>query len=92
MATELALPRPAPQFVSDEIWEEAGWLPCLVSVDLAIQRFTVRDLLQLEPGSVLETTSLNAEDVPVLVNSQLIGWAEFEVIGEKLAVRLTDLA
>ena len=75
MATKLALPQDIPPSVSDEVWEEAGWLPCLLSVDLAIRRFTVR-----------------GEDVPVLVNSHLVGWAEFEAIGERLAVRLTDLA
>jgi flagellar motor switch/type III secretory pathway protein FliN len=74
------------------MWEEAGWLPCLVSVDLPLRRFTVRTLLRLEPGTVLESNLADGADLPVSVNSQLIGWGEFEIVGQGLAVRLTELA
>ena len=76
----------------EEIWEEAGWLPCTVSVDLPLRRFTVRTLLQLEPGAILESNLADGADLPVSVNSQLIGWGEFEIVGQALAVRLTELA
>jgi flagellar motor switch/type III secretory pathway protein FliN len=67
-------------------------LPCLLSIDVPIRSFTVRDLLRLEAGAILETDNADGADVPVIVNSQLIGWAEFEVVGQRLAVRLTELA
>jgi flagellar motor switch/type III secretory pathway protein FliN len=51
----------------------------------------VRDLLQLDVGAILETKIADGADVPVMVNSQLIGWAEFEMVGHKLAVRMTEL-
>jgi flagellar motor switch protein FliN len=76
----------------DELWAEAGWLPCSLSVDLKLGRFTVKDLLRLEPGAILETKHVNGADVPVLVNTQLIGWAEFEVVAQRIAVRITELA
>ncbi len=78
--------------LSEELWEEAALLPCLLSVDVPLMDFTVRDLLQLEAGSLVESSNVNGADVPVLVNHQLIGWAEFEVVGQRLAIRLTELA
>jgi flagellar motor switch/type III secretory pathway protein FliN len=91
MASALVSPKQIPVAVADELWDEAGWLPCLVSVDLPVLRFTVRDLLQLDIGAILETKITDGADVPVMVNAQLIGWAEFEMVGHKLAVRMTEL-
>jgi flagellar motor switch protein FliN/FliY len=92
MATLPALPREIPVAIPEDIWEEVGWLPCVLSVDVPLRKFSVRDLLQLEPGAVLESRNANGSDVPVIVNAQLIGWAEFEVVGQRLAVRITELA
>jgi flagellar motor switch protein FliN len=92
MATLPALPREVPVAVSEELWEEVGWLPCLLSVDLALRKFTVRDLLQLNTGTVLESRNANGSDVPIIVNAQLIGWAEIEVVSQHLSVRITELA
>jgi flagellar motor switch protein FliN/FliY len=92
MAALPTLTREVAVAISEELWEEAGGLPCLLTVDLAVRKFSVRDLLQLEPGTVLESVNASGSDVPVIVNTQLIGWAEFEVVGQRLAVRLTELA
>jgi flagellar motor switch protein FliN/FliY len=92
MAATTAIVKEIPYAIPDDVWEEAAWLPCVLSIDLSIRRFTVRDLLQLEPGSILETKNANGADVPVLVNAQVIGWAEFEVVGQRLAIRVTELA
>jgi flagellar motor switch/type III secretory pathway protein FliN len=75
----------------DDLWEQAGLLPCSLSVDAPLQQFTVRDLLQLEPGVIVESKNVNGADVPVFANARLIGWAEFEVVGHRLAIRLTEL-
>ncbi len=91
MSTPPALPKEIPVVISEERWEEANWLPCLLSVDLPVQSFTVRELLRLEPGVVLETRNANSADVPVVVNTQRIGWAEFEVVGRRLGIRITEL-
>ena len=91
MTTAPALPREIPVAIPEELWEEAAWLPCLLSVDLPLRSFTVRELLRLVPGAILETKNVNGADVPVVVNAQRIGWAEFEVIGQKLAIRITEL-
>jgi len=69
-----------------------GWLPCHLSLDLPITGFTVGDLLRLAKGSIAETSCPQEEDIPVRVNGLLIGWAEFEVIEDRLAIRITELA
>lgn len=68
------------------------WLPCTLSLDLPVTRFTIGDLLTLSKGSIVETACHHTSDVPLRVNQLLIGWTEFEVIGERLAVRITDQA
>lgn len=73
-------------------WGPMLELPCELSLDLAVPDFTVADLLRLNPGAVLETQWVNGDDVPVRINGQLIAWAEFEIVGGRLAVRLTEWA
>lgn len=92
VASAPSAPKEIPRPISEDAWTEAGWLPCTLSVDIPLRRFTVRDLLQLERGVVLETARPNGSDVPVIVNRQLIGWAEFEVFGQRLAIRITEIA
>jgi flagellar motor switch/type III secretory pathway protein FliN len=78
--------------LSEELWSEAAMLPCVLSVDVPLKDFAVRDLLRLEPGSIVESRNVNGADLPIFVNARLIGWAEFEVVGQRLAIRLTELA
>jgi flagellar motor switch/type III secretory pathway protein FliN len=68
------------------------WLPCTLALDLPVVKFTVADLLSLANGSTVETAFHQSSDLPLRVNGQLVGWTEFEVVGERLAVRLTDLS
>jgi flagellar motor switch/type III secretory pathway protein FliN len=68
------------------------WLPCTLALDLPVVNFTVGHLLNLTNGSIVETAYHQSSDLPLHVNGQLVGWTEFEVVGERLAVRLTDLS
>jgi flagellar motor switch/type III secretory pathway protein FliN len=68
------------------------WLPCTVSLDLPLERFTIGDLSKLATGSVLSTACPRNNDVPLYVNGQLVGWTELEVIDDRLAVRITEIA
>jgi flagellar motor switch/type III secretory pathway protein FliN len=68
------------------------WLPCTLALDIPVVKFTVGDLLSLVVGSIVETAYHQSSDLPLHVNGQLVGWTEFEVVGERLAVRLTDLS
>src|SRR5579875_1513464 len=67
------------------------WLPCSLALDIPVVKFTVADLLNLKPGAVVETAFHQSSDLPLRANGQLVGWTEFEVVGERLAVRLTEL-
>ena len=75
-----------------EATDAYAWLPCEITLVLPIVGFTIRDLMQMRVGTVLETACKATSDVPVRVNGTLIGWTEFEVIGNTLAVRITELA
>jgi flagellar motor switch/type III secretory pathway protein FliN len=72
--------------------EQYGWLPCEVSLEVPIAKFTVDDLLRLAKGTILETTYHSTSDIPLRANGLLIGWTEFEVVGNRLAARITELA
>ena len=72
--------------------EQFGWLPCALSLEIPIAKFTVGDLLQLSKGTILESACHYTSDIPLQANGLLIGWTEFEVIGNRLAARITELA
>jgi flagellar motor switch protein FliN/FliY len=74
-----------------EIWPEALELPCRLSVALEVPHFTIRDLLALNLNAVVDTRRREGAHVPVLVNSVMVGWAEFDVIDGRLAVRMTEM-
>lgn len=83
-------PVPEPQPV--DRWPDLQWLPCSLSVELSVPHFTVGDVLRMAPQSVVETRWQQNADVPIRANGQLLAWAEFEGVDEKLAVRITRLA
>jgi flagellar motor switch/type III secretory pathway protein FliN len=68
------------------------WLPCTLALDIPVAKFTVRHLLELSRGSIVQTHYHQSSDLPLRATGQLVGWTEFEVVGERLAVRLTDLS
>jgi flagellar motor switch/type III secretory pathway protein FliN len=78
--------------ISAQSLDSMPWLPCALSLEVPIVGFTIGDLLMLTTGSVVESSCHHTSDVPLRVNQLLIGWTEFEVIGDRLAVRITDQA
>lgn len=76
----------------DERWRPLLGLPCELIVDLPLPGFSIADLLKLRPGSVIDAHWRVGQDVPLRLNGALIGWIEFEVMGNSLAMRLTELA
>jgi flagellar motor switch/type III secretory pathway protein FliN len=69
-----------------------GWLPCQLSLEVPVTKFTVGDLLRLGRDSIVETAFRSTSDIPLRANGLLIAWTEFEVIGNRLAVRITEMA
>ena len=89
-ATKVAVTGEKPQ--ERDRFDLLPWLPCTLALDIPVVKFTVADLLKLTKGSVVETAYHQSSDLPLRVNGQLVGWTEFEVVGDRLAVRLTDLS
>jgi flagellar motor switch/type III secretory pathway protein FliN len=75
-----------------DLLDTMPWLPCTLSLEVPVVRFTIGDLLALKKGSIVETACHHTSDVPLRVNQLLIGWTEFDVIGDRLAVRITEQA
>lgn len=84
----------APERVScdEDAWSHVERLPCTLSVEIPIPAFTVGKLLALVPGVILDSCCDEGSHVPVLANDQMIGWGEFDVVDETLAIRLTELS
>jgi flagellar motor switch protein FliM len=72
-------------------WEIVSQLRVSLRAAVALNRFRVRDLLTLKEGQVFESLSPDTEDVPVMVGLVQLGWSEFEVMDQRMAVRLTRL-
>ena len=72
--------------------ERLGRMGMRLDVMVRVPLFRVRDLLALEKGTVVETEHDHTQDVPVQSGGALLAWAEFEVVNDGLAVRLTRLA
>jgi flagellar motor switch/type III secretory pathway protein FliN len=73
-------------------WPMVGRLPVLVAVGVALRGFKVRDLLALQNGRTVTSSSSVADDIPVQVGALQICWGEFEVVEQRIAIRLTRLA
>ncbi len=67
------------------------WLPCTLALEVKVVGFTVGSLLRLAPGALVETACHQSADLPLQVNGILMAWSEFEVVGDRLAARITDL-
>ena len=83
-------PQGAPS--ASDLLDTMPWLPCTLTLEIPVVRFTIGDLLSLREGSLVETACHHTSDVPLRVNQTLIGWTEFDVIGDRLAVRITEQA
>jgi flagellar motor switch protein FliM len=72
-------------------WDTLAGLRVTMRAGVTMDRFRVRDLLELKVGQVFESASPSTEDVPVRVGQMQLGWSEFEVLEQRMALRLTRL-
>jgi flagellar motor switch protein FliN/FliY len=95
-ATSLDLTRMAPKMPwmmrieEHPYWETLAQLRVTLRAGVAL-RFRVKDLLALKEGQVVESLSPVTDDVPVRVGQAHLGWSEFEVLQQRMALRLTRL-
>ncbi|MBS4203775.1 flagellar motor switch phosphatase FliY [Lederbergia citrea] len=66
-------------------------IPLEVTVELGRTSRSVKDILELGSGSIIELDKLAGEPVDILVNSRLIAKGEVVVIEENFGVRVTDI-
>ena len=66
-------------------------IPVSLSMEVGNTQVTIRNLLQLNQGSVVELDRLAGEALDVLVNGTLIAHGEVVVVNEKFGIRLTDI-
>jgi len=66
-------------------------IPLQVTVELGRTKRTVKDILELGSGSIIELDKLAGEPVDILLNSQLIAQGEVVVIDENFGVRITEI-
>jgi len=66
-------------------------IPLQVSVEVGRSRILVRDLLQMQEGSLVELDKLAGEPLDLYVNSRLIARGEAVVVNDKFGLRLTDV-
>jgi len=77
--------------------EESGRLdaildiPVTISMEVGRSQISIRNLLQLNQGSVVELERIAGEPLDVLVNGTLIAHGEVVVVNDKFGIRLTDV-
>ena len=72
-------------------WQILAQLRVTLRVGVALNRFKVKDLLGLQAGQVFESLSPSTDDVPLKIGQVQLGWSEFEVLEQRMALRLTRL-
>jgi flagellar motor switch protein FliN/FliY len=66
-------------------------IPVALTVELGRTKISIRNLLQLAHGSVVELDGLAGEPMDVMVNGTLIAQGEVVVVNDKFGIRLTDI-
>lgn len=66
-------------------------VPVQLTVELGRTRLTIKNLLQLGQGSVVELDGLAGEPMDIFVNGYLIAQGEVVVVEDKYGIRLTDI-
>ncbi|MDK2847398.1 MAG: flagellar motor switch protein FliN [Desulfuromonadales bacterium] len=73
---------------------ELGFLldiPLEISVEIGSTRMPIKDLLQLQEGSIIELDKLAGEPLDLYVNSRLIARGEAVMVKDRYGLRLTDV-
>ncbi|MDI1268737.1 MAG: flagellar motor switch protein FliN [Polaromonas sp.] len=66
-------------------------VPVQLTAELGRTRITIKSLLQLSQGSVVELDGLAGQPMDVFINGYLIAQGEVVVVNDKFGIRLTDI-
>jgi flagellar motor switch protein FliN/FliY len=81
-----------PTMEAHAAWPMIARLPVLLAVNVPLRGLKVCDLLDLKCGYTVESAWAATEDVPLKVGQLQLCWGEFEVVEQRMALRLTRLA
>lgn len=66
-------------------------IPVKLTVELGRTRITIKQLLELAQGSVIELDGLAGEPMDILINGYLIAQGEVVVVDDKYGIRITEI-
>ncbi|WP_254304176.1 flagellar motor switch protein FliN [Shewanella sp. VB17] len=83
----------APALTEEDIKKLDGIMdiPVTISMEVGRSLINIRNLLQLNQGSVVELDRVAGEPLDVMVNGTLIAHGEVVVVNDKFGIRLTDV-
>lgn len=99
-------PTPAPQSAGERVFrpldrgKEGGAprdlemimdIPVKLTVELGRTKLTIKQLLELAQGSVVELDGLAGEPMDILINGYLIAQGEVVVVDDKYGIRITEI-
>jgi flagellar motor switch protein FliN/FliY len=87
-APEPSIPSAVPTDVNLDVILD---VPVTLSMEVGRTRIPIRNLLQLNQGSVVELDRAAGEPLDVFVNGTLVAHGEVVVVNEKFGIRLTDV-
>lgn len=73
-------------------WPLLSRMPMRLSASIPVHQFRIANLLALKPGQLIESDWPSTQDVALHAGSVRFCWTEFEVVEQRIAVRLTRLA
>ncbi|GGX78067.1 flagellar motor switch protein FliN [Litchfieldella qijiaojingensis] len=100
------IPEPSAQAAGDKVFkpldkeEKSGAMrdlemimdiPVKLTVELGRTRITIKQLLELAQGSVVELDGLAGEPMDILINGYLIAQGEVVVVDDKYGIRITEI-
>jgi hypothetical protein len=91
------MPAPVAMTSMEAVEAHAKWpllarIPMRMSAGIPLTGFKVRDLLALKPGQLITSNWESTADVPLHAGEVQVSWSEFEVVEQRMAVRVTRLA
>lgn len=89
---EIALPPWMMRIETHASWPLLSQMTVAMAAGIPLSGFKVGDLLRLQPGEIVESEWPHTEDVPLKAGRVQVAWSEFEVVDQRLLVRLTRLA
>jgi flagellar motor switch protein FliN/FliY len=67
-------------------------IPVTVDIELDRRVMTMRQVLELEAGSVIKMSRSAGENIDVLVGGTLVGFGEIVIIEDTVGIRITDFS